>query len=111
VRFPVVHPTQQPIHLPVSLALAAWLTLDRYHAPGWLIGIVMTLIILHIVGKILMGRNQEPQTVVFWSQMEEMLAHRDKHLMDQTMRLTEQRVMDYLNNARRNSPVGPMVGH
>lgn len=53
----------------IYLAAIAWLYIDRYQAPGWLIGVIGTIMALILLASIIAFIKQTPSEVVFTSDM------------------------------------------
>jgi len=53
------------------LGAIVWLYLDRYSAPGWLIGSVGTVLVLALIGLIIEAIREKEEIPVFRSDLEE----------------------------------------
>jgi hypothetical protein len=55
--------TSLPSRLPVTTAALAYLLMERFGAPGWVIGAVLTLFALVCVGVLVERRNETREDV------------------------------------------------
>jgi len=60
VKHKVIAGKNLPAKLPIALSVALWLLMDRYHAPGWLWGVVGTVMAIYWILEIVGICTQEP---------------------------------------------------
>jgi hypothetical protein len=57
----VIHTSAFPIRMPVATTAITYLLLDRWAAPGWVWGVVGTLVLMLWLGALLIRWNEEPK--------------------------------------------------
>lgn len=64
MKHKVVSGSNLPARFPITLTIAAWLLMDRLHSPGWVYGVVWTILaVLWIAAIAARGWFEQPTDI------------------------------------------------